>query len=89
MSRTLLAVAGVLFATAGCARQDDDLRAFVAVSGQYAIMQIKSPAPHPEVCQNCGGTGRIGDGKVSWPCPVCQIAEPPKPCKTGTCATRR
>ena len=30
------------------------------------------PAPAPKgICTNCNGTGRLGDGVVSVPCPVC------------------
>ena len=29
------------------------------------------PAPGPTKCDNCNGTGRVGDGRVSVPCPVC------------------
>lgn len=30
------------------------------------------PAPAPSgQCENCNGTGRLGDGTISLPCPVC------------------
>ena len=28
-------------------------------------------SPSSDVCDNCGGTGRLGDGVVSVECPVC------------------
>lgn len=41
------------------------------------------PPPQPGKCDNCNGTGRLGDGTVSVPCPVCggdgrTDNEPPK-----------
>lgn len=29
------------------------------------------PTPAPGLCENCGGRGRLGDGTISVPCPVC------------------
>jgi hypothetical protein len=30
-----------------------------------------TPRPVPTKCDNCNGTGRVGDGRVFVPCPVC------------------
>jgi len=30
-----------------------------------------APTPGPKKCDNCNGTGRVGDGRVFVPCPVC------------------
>jgi hypothetical protein len=30
-----------------------------------------TPTPGPTKCDNCNGTGRVGDGRVFVPCPVC------------------
>lgn len=30
-----------------------------------------TPNPTPGKCENCNGTGKLGDGTVSVPCPVC------------------
>jgi hypothetical protein len=45
-----------------------------------------APAPSPagEACNECGGTGRVGDGTVSLPCGACggtgrRPAAPPAP----------
>lgn len=48
----------------------------VAVSlGVAASETVPAPAPTPTPdagkCDNCNGTGRLGDGTVSVPCPVC------------------
>ena len=29
-------------------------------------------SPSNEICENCAGTGRVGDGTVSVECPVCE-----------------
>ena len=34
--------------------------------------------PSGDVCENCGGTGRLGDGVVSVECPVCDGTGKPK-----------
>lgn len=84
----MFAMAGSMFATLGCTHQPDDMRAFVAVAGRYSLMAAESRPDKNEVCKNCGGTGRVGDGKIFVPCPVCQ-PNGGQPCLTGTCATRR
>lgn len=30
-----------------------------------------TPEPDSDICENCNGTGRVGDGTVSTICPVC------------------
>jgi hypothetical protein len=77
MSRSLLIIVAVL---AGCtAPQSADLRPLVAVSGKYSLLAEKVVVPSK--CSTCGGTGRLGDGKVFVPCPDCQ----PKSSGSGTC----
>lgn len=51
-----------------------DLRPFVSAAGRYSLMQSgsSSPAPDKKVCENCRGTGKVGDGRVSVVCPVCK-----------------
>lgn len=89
MSRLVL-VAIVL--AAGCSREPQDLRPFVAVSARYSLLQHQAPAPKPTdgKCSNCRGLGYLTDGTVRSQCPVCKgtgkaIAE----CKDGKCATSR
>jgi hypothetical protein len=43
-----------------------------------AILVLKKPTPGPAPtpapsgkCENCNGTGKLGDGTISVPCPVC------------------
>ena len=34
---------------------------------------LKAPStPSSDICENCSGTGRLGDGTVSVVCPVCE-----------------
>ena len=53
-----------------------DLRPWIAVTGVYALMS-PSPAPLPPApapgapCENCRGTGKVGDGTVFTTCTVC------------------
>lgn len=50
-----------------------------------------APAPKPDDgrCENCGGTGKLGDGRVAVTCPACdgtgkrKITKPA--CPTGSC----
>jgi hypothetical protein len=53
-----------------------DLRPWIAVTGVYALMAPAiaplPPAPAPGApCENCRGTGKVGDGTVFETCSVC------------------
>lgn len=79
--------------------QHRDLQPFVAAAGAYALMAVEAgptPAPGPaDKCSNCNGVGRVSDGRVSVPCPVCggtgkptrpsQQKSSAAPCPNGTC----
>ena len=55
------------------------------------------PAPQSDVCDNCNGTGKIGDGRIVMTCPVCKgtgkksarLATSGTICVTGTCRVPR
>ena len=34
--------------------------------------QEMAPAPASDKCENCDGTGKIGDGRIVMTCPVCK-----------------
>ena len=53
----------------------------VEAVGGAAVIRL-SNTPSSEVCDNCGGTGRLGDGTVSVECPLCEgTGKPVKPGK--------
>ena len=41
-----------------------------ATAGTVVLKAHTSPSS--DTCENCGGTGRLGDGTVSVECPVCE-----------------
>ncbi len=51
-----------------------------AVAGASVLSPRTTPIPDNDECENCGGTGRLGDGTVSVVCPVCEgTGKPVKP----------
>ena len=36
------------------------------------LKQEMAPAPVSDKCDNCDGTGKIGDGRIVMTCPVCK-----------------
>jgi DnaJ-class molecular chaperone len=36
------------------------------------LKQEMAPAPKSDNCDNCDGTGKIGDGRIVMTCPVCK-----------------
>jgi hypothetical protein len=36
------------------------------------LKQEMAPAPKGDTCDNCDGTGKIGDGRIVMNCPVCK-----------------
>lgn len=48
------------------------------------------PGPSPtQPCGNCGGTGKLGDTRVVYDCPICKgtgrVPAAAAPCPSGTC----
>ena len=55
---------------------DSTLTAELAAETARAIVQMRatpSPTPEPvgDKCENCNGTGKVGDGTVFVKCPEC------------------
>jgi DnaJ-class molecular chaperone len=36
------------------------------------LSQEMAPAPASDKCQNCDGTGKLGDGRIVTVCPICK-----------------
>ena len=89
MSR--LAILAVILA-AGCSPPKADLRPLVAVAAKYSLLDVP-PAPSNPTgkCRSCGGSGKVGDGRVAVTCGRCNGSgvEPKADCKDGRCATSR
>ena len=75
---------------------DHGLTADLACEASRAVVRMRQgmpPAPKPadDRCENCDGTGTLGDGRITRQCPVCKgTGKKPKPatapiCTTGTC----
>lgn len=43
----------------------------VSTDGAPVPSPTPAPTPAPGICTNCNGKGRLGDGTISVPCPVC------------------
>ena len=57
----------------------------------YRLMP-PAPAPASDACENCNGTGKVGDGKIMSTCRACggtgktpKSVLGPAACTTGTC----
>jgi len=78
MIRLALIVALVVLSGCSPASPGRDRDAKALACGVLAVMPAgvapspsPRPSPTPTKCENCNGTGRVGDGRVFVPCPVC------------------
>ena len=87
-------------AIAGCVASlpadDTSITADLACETARALVEMRrgpapSPRPDGDRCENCGGRGTVGDGRVSVTCPVCDGTGKRKAalCVTGTCGVPR
>jgi DnaJ-class molecular chaperone len=54
---------------------DPTLTADLACETARMVVQVRqevSPSPASDKCDNCDGTGKIGDGRIVLTCPVCK-----------------
>lgn len=93
----------VVFAVmiAGCVAtmpDDDAMTADLACETARQAVQLRhiikpTPKPESDACDNCGGTGKLGDGRITVKCPACNgtgkrpKSMPAKPaaCVNGVC----
>jgi len=54
---------------------DPTLTADLACETARMVVQVRqevAPSPASDKCDNCDGTGKIGDGRIVLTCPVCK-----------------
>lgn len=67
-----------LVVMAGCVATlpgDNGITADLAAETARMVVQMRQeipPSPASDKCENCDGTGKIGDGRIVMPCPVCK-----------------
>ena len=76
MRLAVVLTVGVIVSTVGCGRgEPKNLQPMVAAFGSYSVMarpvSPDGPGPVDGRCENCSGTGKVGDGRVMVDCPVC------------------
>jgi DnaJ-class molecular chaperone len=68
----------LLVAVIGCVAtlpDDHGVSADLACETARMVVQLRqeiAPTPASDKCENCDGTGKIGDGRIVLPCPVCK-----------------
>lgn len=89
-------IAALVLAFAGCRPTIDypDVYADLACETAYSVLRsrgIMPPAPAKDACDNCDGTGKLGDGRIVMTCPVCKGTGKKmksvlvQPCQDGKC----
>lgn len=96
MNRWLLCLGLVFVGCVASIPADDGLTADIACEAARLVVQLRqeappSPAPVLDTCDNCNGTGKLGDGRIVTICPVCKgtgkKAQAAAICPTGRCPT--
>lgn len=69
----LICFAVVVMVTIGCSEKADYRPAAKVIVSREAYFVQSAPAPDVATgkCDNCGGSGKVGDGRVSFPCEKC------------------
>ena len=73
--RFLLAFAVVLVGCVATLPGDNGVTADLACETARMAVQLRheiAPSPASDKCDNCDGTGKIGDGRIVMPCPICK-----------------
>lgn len=64
-----VAVSLALFGIGEALRVDDDPEITAEIAVEAALDQFR--ATDTKACENCRGTGKVGDTRVEYECPVC------------------
>lgn len=88
MNRWLLVFALVISGCVATLPDDDGITADLSCETARQVVLSRreiapSPAPAGDACENCNGTGKIGDGRIVMTCPKCKGTG--KACATGVC----
>ena len=73
--RFLLAFSVVLVGCVATLPGDNGVTADLACETARMVVQLRNeiaPSPAGDKCDNCDGTGKIGDGRIVMPCPICK-----------------
>jgi len=75
----------MVFVVAASIPEDHAVTADLACEPARMVVQDRQqlhptpPAPASDACENCHGTGKLGDGKIAVECPACHgIGKKPK-----------
>lgn len=72
--RFLICLAVVMVGCVASLPNDDALTADIACETARMVTQLRheiAPTPASDTCDNCDGTGTLGDGRISVKCPMC------------------
>lgn len=73
--RFLLCLLVAVFGCVATLPDDHGVSADMACEAARMVVQLRqeiAPTPASDKCENCDGTGKIGDGRIVLPCPVCK-----------------
>jgi hypothetical protein len=87
--KTAALVVGVMMMAATAVPSDPSLSADLACeAARMLVFQQAGPAkPVSDACDNCNGTGKVGDGRIVMTCPICKGTgkKPKAACANGRC----
>ena len=73
--RFLLCLLVVVIGCVATLPDDHGVSADLACETARMVVQLRqeiAPTPASDKCENCDGTGKIGDGRIVLPCPACK-----------------